>query len=176
MNYKNKYIKYKLKYFNLKNQIGGHYNKYSVYLVPGDYNGPSNSYFKKWGGIVPHCTLVSFGHYNNIPLKNTIKNAAKGSNNKRWILGNSTNRKFNLTKEGKLHILYFESNTLKNLKLNGLDKKKNLHFTLGENLDDNKIKQIIDSLLKCKDWKLILVKEDKNTKSISWENYYNLYD
>lgn len=176
MNYKNKYIKYKLKYSVLKKQYGGHDNEYSVYLVPWDYSGISNSWFEKWGGKKPHATLAKFEYYPGIQLKDTIKNAAIGNGNKRWIFGN---RNYEIKQSGNKTIMYFKSNTIDKLKLNGLNTNNklgnNLHITLGENLNEQKITTIISNLIQCQDWRLILVKKDKN-KVISWKENYELYD
>ena len=159
--------------------------EYSLYLVPYDYNGPVKNTFKKYGGIKPHITLISFYTYNIDKLNEGISKLAKSSQ-KRWVFGK---RNYKIIKND-LTMIQFESKTLYN-KLTKLEntlgisekysKKNHLHITFGKTqyLMKKEYDNILTIIQKSTDWKIVLVSKisvDKDEYKYKWIKSYDFFD
>ena len=156
-----------------------HRYQYSIYLVPvGLKVQPVQAYWKQWGGTVPHCTLVSFNHYNGISLTVLLNYITRNNNKKHWILGN---RPVKIKHTATLCMLHFTSSSLTKLTRmlgkQGLLIKTNYHFTLGKNtdLDSTKEQTISRALKQATAWKLVLV-EKRSSDFYRWKESGVFYD
>ena len=146
---------------------------HSVYLVPFDYDGPSEPNFEKWGGYKPHITLLSYQQMNMEDISQSIKGYAVGLKTKRWTFGKS--RKIDVQKHGKNNYLHFKSGKLDNLRLIfekiGLITKTDYHIsTITSNL-----LTFITKIQNCKDWKLVITTKYPDDV-VKWIINFDFYD
>lgn len=153
-------------------------NKFSLYLVPWDYNGPIKNTFRKWGGELPHITLISFQQIDYQKVKEIVEVIAKGDGKKRWVFGNKKIEK----KRQDLIMFYFTSDLLKK-KLTYLEeklgigsKKSDLHITAGTKkyMKPGEEQKIETAIKLSKDWRLVFVEEQPNR--YKWGELFDLYD
>ena len=124
---------------------------YSIYLVPVDYAGPVKTYYRQWGGVQPHITLLNFTNKYDKDTMFQIMREVNGNGQKPWIYGKI--RKDNITNDGKLVYLNFNTSTitkkLTDIKVShkDLNIKTNTHITLGHSFStDPSVQKTVEEI------------------------------
>ena len=160
-------------------------SKYSVYLVPFDYNGPIQSNFVDWGGIKPHVTLFSFKHLDYTKLHNLTKSLASAEGSNQWLF-NTNDRNSEYYVNSTFTMLLFSSRRIENIMseykkhFDVKIRSKQLHITFGytNNLTQKDINEIYSNIIDSKDWRLVIVESKQigeDDYEAIWRDNFKLY-